>query len=130
MPEKITLALVITNPDHLWSGLQSLLRTVPQIEIIAESQDPSVLLKMNTEIHPELILIDANTFDETDWAAITKIKVEFPQTKIVVLVEHDLQRISAQDAGADIVLPKGYPAAKLVKLIEDGLIDNAQDEIN
>ena len=38
MPKQITLALVIAKPDHLWNGLQSLLRTVPQIEIIAESK--------------------------------------------------------------------------------------------
>ena len=128
MPKQITLALVIAKPGHLWDGLQSLLRTVPQIEIIAEAQDPSVLLKMGTEMHPELILLDASIFDETAWTAITKIKGEWPQTKFVVLTENDPQRQSAQDAGADLLLPKGFPAAKLVALIEDLLIQNTQDE--
>lgn len=128
MPDQITLALAIAKPDHLWNGLQSLLRTVPQIEIIAESQDPSILLKLKAEINPELILIDANIFDETNWAAITKIKTESPLTKIIVLTENDSQRICAQDAGAEIVLPKGFPAAKLVTLIEDRLFQNSEDE--
>ena len=130
MPKHITLALVITKPGHLWNGLQSLLQTIPQIEIIAEAQDPSVLLKMSNEIHPELIFIDASIFDETNWTSITKIKAEWPRTKIVVLTENDPQQQSAQDAGADIVLPKGFPAAKLVNLIEDTLIQNSQDETN
>jgi len=128
MPKQITLALVIAKPGHLWNGLQSLLRTVSQIEIIAEAQDPSVLVKMGTEMHPELILLDASIFDETAWAAITKIKAKWPQTKFVVLTENEPQRQSAQDAGADILLPKGFPAAKLVALIEDLLIQNTQDE--
>lgn len=129
MSKNITLALVITKPGHLWNGLQSLLRTVPQIEIIAEAQDPSVLLKMGNEIHPELILIDASIFDETNWTSITKIKAEWPRTRIVVLTENDLQRQSAKEAGADIMLPKGFPAAKLVNLIEDSLIQKSQDDI-
>ena len=129
MSKNITLALVITNPGHLWNGLQSLLRTVPKIEIIAESQDPSVLLKMSTEIYPELILIDTSIFDETNWTSITKIKAEWPETKIVVLTENDLQRQRAKEAGADIILPKGFPAAKLVNLIENSLIQKSQDDI-
>ena len=130
MSKQITLALVIAKPGHLWNGLQSLLRTIPQIEIIAETKDPSVLLKMSSEMHPEIILIDANTFDENNWTAITKIKGELPQTKIVVMTENNHQRQSAQEAGADIVLPKGFPAAKLVNLIEDALIQNSKEEIN
>jgi DNA-binding NarL/FixJ family response regulator len=79
-------------------------------------------------MHPELILIDASIFDETAWTAITKIKAEWPQTKFVVLTENEQQRQNAQDAGAEILLPKGFPAAKLVALIEDLLIQNTQGE--
>ena len=64
MPKQITLALVVARPGHLWNGLHSLLRTVPQIEIIAETQDPSVLLSMGAEIQPELVLLDASLFEE------------------------------------------------------------------
>jgi len=127
MPKQITLALVIAKPGHLWNSLQSLLRTVPQIEIIAEAQDPTVLLKMGKEIHPELVLLDASIFDETTWTAITKIKAEWPQTKFVVLTENEPQRQSAEEAGADLVLPKGFPAAKLVALIEDLLSQREKD---
>ncbi len=119
MPKQVTLALVIAKPGHLWSGLQSLLRTVPQIEIIAETKDPAVLLRMDAGMRPELVLLDASLFDEDAWTAITKIKAEWSHTQCVVLVEDDQQRQSAQDAGADLVLNKGFPAAKLVALIEE-----------
>jgi len=130
MSKHITLALVISKPGHLFDGLQSLLRTVPKIEIIAESQDPSILLKMGNEIHPELILIDASILEESDWTAIIKINVECPQTKIVVLTENDLQRQRAKEAGVDIMLPKGFPAGKLVNLIENMLVQDSQEETN
>jgi hypothetical protein len=57
---KIIVGLVITKPGHFRNGLQSLLRTIPRIEIIAESKDPSVLLKMREEIHPEREGADAH----------------------------------------------------------------------
>jgi len=125
---KITLALVITKPGHLRNGLKSILRTVPQIEIIAESPDPSVLLKMRDDIHPELILLDASVLDETDWKAISKLKGEWPQTTILVLTENDQQEQKAKEARADYFLPKGFPAAELVNLIENSLIKYKRDE--
>ena len=130
MPKQITLALVITKPNHLWSGLQSLLRTVPQIEIIAEAHDPSVLIKISTEMHPNLILLDASILDDTAWTAVSKIKAERPRTKFIALLENVQQQQSAQLAGVDTLLPKGFPAAKLVNLIENSLIQNSKDETN
>ncbi|HAY84220.1 MAG TPA: hypothetical protein DCY42_04640 [Chloroflexi bacterium] len=127
--KKITVALVITKPGHLRNGLQSLLRTVPQIEIIAEAQDTSVLLKMSDELHPELILLDASIFEESSWNAISKFKAEWPQTVILVLTENDQQGLKAKGAGADLFIPKGFPAAKLVDLIENSLSRNMRDEI-
>ena len=127
---KITLALVITKPGHLRNGLQSLLRTVPQIEIIAEAHDPSVLLKMSDEIHPELILIDASVFDDINWTAISKLKAEWPKTLMLVLTENDQQGQSAKESGADFTLPKGFPAAELANLIENSLIQNLRGETN
>ena len=130
MPKQITLALVITKPAHLWSGLQSLLRTIPQIEIIAEAHDPSVLMKISTEMNPNLILLDASILDDTAWTAVSKIKAERPRTKFIALLENVQQQQSAQLAGVDTLLPKGFPAAQLVNLIENSLIQNSQDETN
>jgi len=104
------------------------LRTVSQIKIIAEIKDPSVFLKMGAEIHPDLVLLDASTFGEELLTAINKIKEEWSQTQCIVLVEDSQCRQLAYDAGADLVLSQDFPAAKLVALIEDLLIQNTQDE--
>jgi len=119
MPKQTKLALIIAKPGHLWNGVQSLLRTVPQIEIIAEIKDPAVLLKMGAEMQPDLVLLEASLFDEEICSAITKIKDEWPQTQCIVLVEDIQYRQVAYDAGADLVLPIGFPAAKLVAAIEE-----------
>ena len=126
---KITLALIIAKPGHLRNSLQSLLRTIPQIEILAESNDPSILLKINDEISPELILLEAALLDETDWSAIKKIKAEWPDIKVLVLTDNDQQGQAAREAGADFYLLKGFPATELVQVIETSLIHGSDDEM-
>jgi DNA-binding NarL/FixJ family response regulator len=127
---KITIAMIIAKPGHLRTALQSLLRTVPQIEILAESDDPSILVKMNEDIHPELILVDGGLIEENDWSALTNIKANRPATKVLVLTDNDQQGLSAREAGADFYLLKGFPATELVHLIETSLIQDSRDEID
>lgn len=119
MPKQTKLALIVAKPSHLWNGVQSLLRTLPEIEIIAEIKDPAVLLKIGSEMQPDLILLDASLCDEENWAVITKIKGEWPQTECVVLVEDSQHHQAVYDAGADLVVPQGFPATKLVAAIEE-----------
>lgn len=126
---KITLALIIAKPGHLKNSLQSLLRTIPQIEMLAESNDPSILLRMDEEIHPELIVIDGRLIDDTSLSAIDKIKTDWPSTKILVLADDDQQGQAAREAGADYYLLKGFPATELAQLIESFLIPDSDDGI-
>ncbi len=95
-----------------------MLRTLPEIEIIAEIKSPSVLLKMGSEMQPDLILLDASLLGENIWKAITKISGEWAHTQCVVLVEDSQHHQAVYDAGADLVVPQGFPAAKLVAAIE------------
>lgn len=128
MPKQTRLALIVAKPGHLWDGVQSLLRTLPEIEIIAETHCPSVLLKMGSEMQPDLILLDASLFGENILKAITKIRGEWSHTKCVVLMEDSQERQAVYDAGADLVVPQGFPATKLVAAIEELLSEHLDDE--
>ena len=128
MPKQAKLALIVATPGHLWDGVQSLLRTLPEIEIIAEIKSPSVLLRMGNEIKPDLILLDANLYGENIMKAITKINEEWSYAPCVVLVEDSQHHQALYDAGADLVIPQGFPATKLVAAIEELLSTQLGDE--
>lgn len=128
MPKQTKLALIVAKPGHLWDGVQSLLRTLPEIEIIAEIKFPSVLLRMGSEMQPDLILLDASLFGENIVKAITKISEEWPHTQCVVLVEDSKHHQAVCDAGADLVVQQGFPATKLVAAIEELLSAHLVDE--
>ena len=117
MPKQVTLALIVARPGPLRDSLQALMTTIPQIEILAETPEPSVLLRMGAEIQPDVVLMDADLPGEQVWSALREIKTEWSQTRSIVLVEDSQQQQKAQAAGADVALIKGYPAARLITAI-------------
>ena len=118
MPKQVTLALIVARPGPLRNSLQALMTTMPQIEILAETSDPSALLRMGAEIQPHLVLMDADLPEEQVCAALRQINKGWSQTRSIVLVKDSRQQKAVQAAGADVALLKGYPAAKLIAAIE------------
>jgi DNA-binding NarL/FixJ family response regulator len=118
MSAQVTLALIVAKPGPLRNSLQALMTTMSQIEILAETSDPSALLRMGAEIQPYVVLLDADLPEEQVCAALRQIKAEWSQTRSIVLVEDSQQQKTVQAAGADVALLKGYPAAKLIAAIE------------
>jgi DNA-binding NarL/FixJ family response regulator len=95
--------------------------TMPQIEVLAETSDPSALLRMGAEMQPDIVLVDADLPKEQIWPALQHIKKEWCQCRSIVLVEDSQQQQEAQAAGANVALIKGYPAAKLIAAVEGQL---------
>ncbi len=121
MSKQVTLALIVARPGPLRNSLLALMTTMPQIEILAETSDPSALLRMGTEIQPHVVLLDADLPEEQVCAALRQINKEWSQTRSIVLVKDSQQQQTVQAAGADVALLKGYPAAKLIAAIEGQL---------
>ena len=126
MPKQVTFALIVARPGPLRNGLQALMATMPQIEILAETADPSALLRMGAKIQPDVVLLDANLPEDQICAALRQIKQEWSQTRSIVLVQDSQQQQRAQAAGADVALIQGYPAARLVAAIE-GLLSQEEE---
>jgi DNA-binding NarL/FixJ family response regulator len=121
MPQ-ITLALIIAPPGPLRDSLQALVTTLPQIEIVAEADGPAALLRMGDRIQPDVVLLDADAPDDDIWAALAQIRETWPQSRAIVLAESSEQQRQAEEAGADVALIQGFPAAKLATTLE-GLLD-------
>jgi DNA-binding NarL/FixJ family response regulator len=119
MPQQVTLAFIVARPGPLRDSLQALMKTIPQIEILAETTDPSALLRMGAKIQPDVVLLDADLPREQVWSALREIREEWSRTRSIVMVEDSQQQQKAQAAGADVALIKGYPAARLIAAIRE-----------
>ena len=122
MPEQVTLALIVAQPGPLRDSLQALMTTMPQIEIVAEANEPSALLRMGDRLRPDVVLLDASAPCSDVWAALRRIRATWPRARAIVLVENSRQQRLAEEAGADVALLKGFPAARLAAIIEGDVL--------
>lgn len=112
------LALIVARPGRMRDGLRALLRAMPQIEIVDEADDSPSALRMITKHHPALLLLDSDLPGDEVSTELGRIKTEEPQIRCIVLADNPQQQQVANAAGADGVLLKGFPAAKLFETIE------------
>ncbi len=118
MINRTTIALIIVKPGPLQQSLQTLLTTLPEIEIVAEARDVLALYQTGPEFRPDLILLEAELVGENIEATLSQWQQKWPQIRLIVLVETAVQRETAVAAGADVVLFNGFRAAQLVNAIE------------
>lgn len=124
MEEQPVTALIVVRPGPLRNSLLALMNTMPQIEIVAESRDVSSLLRMGTQLQPDLVLLETELPGDGVQEALRQIRDEWSATHTIVLVDNAIQRLNAQKAGADVVLYKGFRAASLVRIISSLLPQN------
>jgi len=110
--------LVVAQPGRTRDGLQALLMAVAQVKIVGLAQDIPSAFELDTEHHPELVLLDSSACDGMVSDAINRIQVKWPGARCLVLVSSVREQQAAVSAGADGVLLRGFPATKFFKVIE------------
>jgi DNA-binding NarL/FixJ family response regulator len=111
-------ALIVTHRESLQDGLQALVMSIPQVDIIGQVDDGPRALAIIQEHHPDLVLLDTNLPNREEWQVLGQIKTLWPEIRCVVLADDVWQQEEAMTLGADIVLLKGFPPAKLAETIE------------
>jgi DNA-binding NarL/FixJ family response regulator len=117
MTKNQTRALIVTHRESLQNGLQALVMSIPHVDIIGQVGDGPHALEMVREHHPDLVLLDNLPGDE-EWWVLGQIKTRWPEIRCIVLADDVRQQQKATTLGADIVLLKGFPPAKLADIIE------------
>jgi DNA-binding NarL/FixJ family response regulator len=125
MDSNVIIALIVVRPGPLRNSLQSLMTSMPQIQIVAEGRDVASLLRLGAQLPPDLVLLEAALPGNEVCRAVGEIKARWSRTRAIVLVENACQQQEAEAAGADAVLYQGFPAARLIKLIEELLTQQA-----
>jgi DNA-binding NarL/FixJ family response regulator len=111
-------ALIVTGVNSLQNGLLALTTAMPQLEVVDEAGDASMALRIVDEHRPDLVLLDADLPGNQAWAVLKHIKAGCPHTHCIVLADDVQQQKEAETLGADAVVLKGTPPAKLVAAIE------------
>ena len=118
MSESIRIMIV---EDHaiVRQGLAALLRMVPEFVIVAEAEDGRQAIDLYRKHQPDVTLMDLRLPQMNGVDAIARIRLEFPQARIIVLTTFDGDEdiFRALQAGARGYLLKGMTGEELNEAI-------------
>ena len=120
MTKKTVLALFVSNAGSLQNGLLALLTTIPQVTPMLVGEEHSIAMRLVENHQPTLAIMDISMPGVVE--TIRQIKELCPQIHLIVLVNNVEGQKDAKELGVDRVLLKGFPAQKLVDVVEE-LID-------
>jgi DNA-binding NarL/FixJ family response regulator len=110
--------LIVARSDRARDSLHFLLAIESWIEVVGLTDEEASALEMIRQHCPALVILDPNLSDDQTWLRVlAQIKVEAPQTRCLVLTNTLQKQQAAKAGGADAVLIKGFPLARLFATI-------------
>jgi DNA-binding NarL/FixJ family response regulator len=111
--------MVVDDHPLLREGVAALIRTQPDMELIAEACDGEEAIAQFRAHRPDVTLMDLQMPNVNGTEAISRIRSEFPEAKILVLSTYagDVQVLRAIKAGARGYLLKGNVRTELLEAI-------------
>ncbi|MGD1006606.1 MAG: response regulator transcription factor [Ignavibacteriaceae bacterium] len=117
--EKIRVLIV---DDHFLvrTGITSLLRDVPDIEIVGEAENGKIAVEQCKKIVPEVVLMDISMPDMSGIEATKSIKAENPSINILILTMHESEEYfyNTLKQGASGILNKNVGKDELINAIK------------
>jgi DNA-binding NarL/FixJ family response regulator len=112
--------LIVDDHPLFRQGLKDLLDTVPIMDVIGEAADGEVAIEIVYEDIPDVILMDINLPTINGLQVTRKIKLQFPNVKVVMITGYDdaEQVFHALRVGASAYCPKDIMPEALTNIIQ------------
>jgi two-component system, NarL family, nitrate/nitrite response regulator NarL len=120
LPETITVVIADDHP-LVRSGIRSLLKTIPQVRVLADVGDGTELLRVLGSLRPDIVITDISMPGIDGLEALARIRSAHPQVRVIVLSMHDSPDVvrRAIGAGAVAYLRKDAGDFELASAIEN-----------
>jgi DNA-binding NarL/FixJ family response regulator len=111
--------MIVEDHAVVRQGLAALLATTPDFAVVAQAADGRQAIEQFRRHQPDVTLMDLRLPNMPGVEAIARIRIDFPQARIIVLTtfdgDEDIYR--ALQAGARGYLLKGMTAEELIEAI-------------
>jgi len=92
--------VAIVAPQWLQDGLAVVIKTIPRLQLVACTGSLHILLSLDFERAPDLVVLAVDAHDAKARDQIRQIKFVYPRANLVVLIQEPAQSTSARAAGA------------------------------
>jgi len=126
-PRAAGIRVVICDDElHIRQALNSLLSTysfskpgdlIPPINVVGNASNGQEAIWLVAKLHPDVVLMDARMPVMDGFDATQRIKMNWPQVKVIILTMYSEHQSAALAAGADVFLLKGCPGENLLDAI-------------
>jgi len=112
--------LIVDDHEIFRRGLRSLLESRPEFEILGEAADGLQAIEKATQLKPDLIVMDVSMPQLDGLQATRQIRKKLPQTKILILSQHDTSHMlsAALEAGANGYVTKSQVSRCLLSALD------------
>jgi len=111
--------MIVAEPGRLREGLQAMLASFLGAEPMVAGGAELPVMETIRSTRPDLIILDSGFFDARTEAFVRELKSEWNWMGCVLLIDRIRDFQTMQDAGADCVLLKGFPAGRLFAAVEE-----------
>ena len=117
-PENIRLLICDDHPV-VRAGLRGMLSEEPDFEVIGEAADGTQAVELAGNLSPDVVLMDLRMPEMNGVVALSKIKANYPQMRVLVLTTYDSDAdiLRAVEEGATGYLLKDAPREELFEAI-------------
>ena len=107
--------LVVDDHTIVRDGISALLSLAGDIEVIGEATNGNEALKMVSELHPDVVLMDIAMPIMGGLEATRRISKDYPDTKVLVITQHDDKEyvFPVLESGASGLISKAGASSEL-----------------
>ena len=115
---KRLIILLASPPGDLQIGLQALIKTHINADVMAVGDVPSLKHVVERQL-PDLVIFDKDLLAKASLKYLQEAIDKWLNTKLIVLVNDNDDRVIFNQSGADLVVTKGFPGTKLLQEVEN-----------
>ena len=125
MPE--IRVLLVDDHTILREGLRSLLSLQEDIQVVGEAGDGQTALNLIAQLKPDIVVMDIAMPGMDGLEATRRIKKDFPETRVLILTQHDNREyvFSLLQAGAVGYILKKSGGAEVINAIRSTFSEGA-----
>ena len=112
-------ALLVIKPGPLRDGLDALLSSIPDVQLVAHPTNTNAVLDFCQKNPNTLIIMEIKPGDRALLADVPEMKVICHNSQVIALIHDEDDRGAAEQAGMDLVVDVAIGAPELKEIIKD-----------